>query len=57
MELAEVGADLAVAVGFAVVPAGAEVGEPGFGVGEQVPDDDEDGAGDGALGPVPAEAP
>ena len=27
------------------------------GVGEQVPDDDEDGAGDGALGPVAAEAP
>src|SRR5580704_6050741 len=56
VELAEVGADLAVAVGFAVVPVGAEVGEPGFGVGEQVPDDDEDGAGDGAFGPVPAEA-
>jgi hypothetical protein len=56
LELAEVGADLAVAVGFAMVPAGSEVGEPGFGAGEQMPGDDEDGAGDGALGPVPAEA-
>ena len=28
-ELAEVGADLAVAVGFAFVPVGSEVGEPG----------------------------
>ena len=42
LELAEVGADLAVAVGPGVVPAGAEVGEPGRGVGGQVPDDDED---------------
>jgi hypothetical protein len=57
LELAEVGADLAVAAGLRVVPGGAEVGEPGFGVGEEVPDDDEDGAGDGALGPVAAEAP
>ena len=56
VELAEVGADLAVAVGFAFVPVGAEVGEPGFGAGEQVPDDDQDGAGDGAFGPVAAEA-
>ena len=39
-----------------VVPAGAEVGEPGRGVGEEVPDDDEDGSSDGALGLVPAEA-
>ncbi len=39
-ELAEVGADLAVAVGPGVVPAGAEVGEPGRGVGEEVPDDE-----------------
>jgi hypothetical protein len=38
LELAEVGADLAVAAGFAFVPVGAEVGEPGFGVGEQVPE-------------------
>jgi hypothetical protein len=51
-----VGADLAVAVGFAVVPVGAEVGEPGFRAGEQVPDDDQDGAADGAFGPVAAQA-
>jgi hypothetical protein len=55
-ELAQVGADLAVAVGCAFVPVGSEVDEPGFGAGEQVPDDDEDGAGDGAFGPVPAQA-
>jgi hypothetical protein len=42
LELAEVGLDLAVAVGFAVVPVGAEVGVSGFGVAEEVPDDDED---------------
>src|SRR5579872_3632594 len=57
VELAEVGADLAVAVGFAFVPVGAEVGEPGFRVGKQVPDDGQDGAADGAFGPVPAQAP
>ena len=51
------GADLAVAAGFACVPVGAEVGEPGRGVGEEVPDDDEDGAGDGAPGPCAAQAP
>src|SRR6266571_2959100 len=32
------------------VVVGAEVVEPGGGVGEQVPDDDEDGAGDGDEG-------
>src|SRR6266478_2185156 len=57
LELAEVGADLAVAVALALVPVGAEVGEPGRGVGEQVPDDHEDGPGDGAFRLVPAEAP
>ena len=36
----------------AVVPAGAEVGEPGRGVGEEVPDDDEDGPPDSAPGRV-----
>jgi hypothetical protein len=41
-----VGADLAVAVGSGVVPAGAETGKPGRGVGEQVPDDDEDAPSD-----------
>ena len=56
MELAEVGADLAVAVGLAVVPAGAEVAEPGAGVGQQVPDDDEDGPADRALGADAADA-
>jgi hypothetical protein len=30
---------------------------PGFGVGEQVPDDDEDGPADGAAGPGAVEAP
>ena len=39
--------DLLVFVGAGLVVAGAEVGEPGRGVGEQVPDDDQDGAGDG----------
>ena len=53
----QVSANFAVAVGFALVPVGAEVGEPGGGVVEQVPDDDEDPLGDGALGLVPAEAP
>jgi hypothetical protein len=32
LELADVGADLAVTSGFALVPAGAEVGEPGGGI-------------------------
>ena len=35
-ELAEVGLDLAVAVALAGVPVGAEVGEPGGGVGQEV---------------------
>ena len=55
LELAEVGADLALAAGLFVVPAGPEVSEPGGGVREKMPDDDEDGASDGALGLVPAE--
>jgi hypothetical protein len=38
-QLADVVADLLVFVGAAGVVAGAEVGEPGGGVGEQVPDD------------------
>jgi hypothetical protein len=41
--------DLLVFVGAGLVVAGAEVGEPVGGVGEQVPDDDQDGAGDGYL--------
>jgi hypothetical protein len=40
LELAEVAADLAVAVAVEVVPVGAEVGEAGFGVVEEVPDDE-----------------
>jgi len=42
--------DLLVLVGAGLVVAGAEVGVPGGGVGEQVPDDDQDGAGHGDLG-------
>ena len=56
LELAEVGADLAVAVARAGVPVGSEVGEPGFGAGEQVPDDDEDGPAGGVPCPVAADA-
>jgi hypothetical protein len=37
LELAQVGADLAVAAGVVVVPAMAEVGESGTGIGEEVP--------------------
>src|SRR4029077_913755 len=50
LDLPEVVAELAVGVGAGLVVAGAEVGEPGGGVGEQVPDDDQDGAGHGDLG-------
>jgi hypothetical protein len=57
LELAEVGTDLALTACLLVVPAGPEVGEPGGGVGEELPDDDEDGASDGAFGLVPAEPP
>ena len=56
LELAEVGTDLAVAVSLAPVPAGAEVAEPGRRVGQQVPDDDEDGPADRALGADAADA-
>jgi hypothetical protein len=57
LEVAEVGADLAVAVGLALVPPGAEVAEPGAGVGQQVPDDDEDGPADRALSADAPDAP
>ena len=50
------GTDLAVAVSLAPVPAGAEVAEPGRRVGQQVPDDDEDGPADRALGADAADA-
>ena len=39
-ELVHEAAGAAVGVGFALVPAGAEVGEPVVGAGEQVPDDE-----------------
>ena len=45
-QLRDVVADLAFGVDPAGVVVGAEVVEPGGGVGEQVPDDDQDGAGD-----------
>ena len=50
LDLADVVAELAVRVGAGLVVAVAEVGVAGFGVFEQVPDDDQDGAGDGDLG-------
>lgn len=56
-ELVQEAAGPAVGVGLAGVPDGAEVGVAGLGIGEQVPDDDEDGASDGAPGPAAAEAP
>src|ERR1039457_2131068 len=50
LDLADVVTDLPVGVGAGLVVAGAEVGVPGGRVGQQVPDDDQDGAGDGDLG-------
>ena len=50
LDLPDVVAELAVGLGAGLVVAGAEVGEPGPGAGEQVPDDDQDGAGGGDLG-------
>ena len=49
LDLPDVAAELAVDIGAGLV-AGPEVGEPGGGIGEQVPDDDQDGAGDRDLG-------
>src|SRR5260221_10368615 len=49
-DLPDVVFDLLVFVGAGLVVAGAEVGEPVGGVGEQVPGDDQDGAGDCDLG-------
>ena len=46
-QLGDVVAGSAFGVDAAGVVVGAEVVEAGGGVGEQVPDDDEDGAGDG----------
>src|SRR5579859_3916770 len=49
-ELVDVVVNLALAADAVVVVAGSEVVEPGGGVGEQVEDDHEDGAGDGGQG-------
>ncbi|MGC2404697.1 MAG: hypothetical protein WA510_33205 [Acidobacteriaceae bacterium] len=49
-ELADVVAGLLVFVDPAGVVARAQVMEAGGGVGQQVPDDDQDGAGDGNEG-------
>ncbi len=51
-ELVQEAAGPAVGVGLAGVPSGAEFGVAGFGAGEEVPDDDEDGTSDGASGPA-----
>jgi len=53
LELAEVARILALTACLLVVPAGPEIGEPRGGIGEEMPDDDEDRASDGALGLVP----
>src|SRR5262249_37959034 len=50
LELADVAGGLGVLVDLGFVVAGAEVAEAGGGVGEQVPDDDQDGPGDRNLG-------
>jgi hypothetical protein len=49
LDLPDVVLQLAVGVEAGLVVAGAEFGVPGGGVGEQVPDDDQDGACDGDL--------
>jgi hypothetical protein len=56
LEVLDVVAGGAVAVDLPGVPVGAEVGVAGAGVGEEVPDDGEDGAGDGDLCPGAADA-
>src|SRR6516162_3333057 len=50
LDLPDVVAELAGDIGAGLVVAVAEVGVAGFGVTEQVPDDDQDGAGHGDLG-------
>jgi len=50
LDLPDVVPDPAAGVGAGLVVAGAEVGEPGGGFGEQVPDDEQDRPGDGDLG-------
>ena len=49
-ELVDQAADFAVGVDAAGVEVRAQVTKPGGGVGQQVPDDDQDGAGDGDQG-------
>src|SRR6266516_7071214 len=56
-ELADVVAGLAASVDAAGVVAGAQVGEAGGGVGQQVPDDHEDRAGHGNEGLELADPP
>ena len=55
----EFGDELAFAAqrGEPVVPVGAKVGEPGIGVSEQVPGDDQDGVADRDQGALLAAAP
>ena len=50
VELADVVADLAVDVDAVEVVVAAEVVEAGGGIGEEVPDDDQDGPGEGDEG-------
>src|SRR2546421_8831325 len=50
LDLPDVVTELTVDVGTGLVVARAEVGVPGGGGGEQVPDDHQDGAGHGDLG-------
>src|SRR5215469_2957427 len=51
LDLPDVVADLPAGIGAGLVVARAEVGVPGGRVGQQVPDDHQDGAGHGDLGP------
>jgi hypothetical protein len=46
-ELVDEGSDLAAGVDLGGVVVGAEIVEAGRGIGQQVPDDDHDGSGDG----------
>ena len=55
-QLVKVAAGAASAVGLAEVPVEAEVLVAGGRVGQQVPDDHQDGAGDRYLGPGAADA-
>jgi hypothetical protein len=48
---------LACRAGGVVVEVGAQVDKAGLGIGQQVPDDDQDGASDGDDGPLLAAAP